>query len=276
MYSLVSAGVLAADLARHPSGAAVADVCDRVLCLTPAELRALAAQVEDRGDARARVLWACAQAPRRRVLMQDVEQTLRVGLPTRTEVGALASTMTGELPDLLQLLRVERPLVAADPAAVDAALDAVAAAWAGRTAELRDLVALRRPWDRALDPVPPALPDAVTLPALRRLLDEVSRRPPAAWAATVAEHARLRGRQHWSRAMHEACRAAHDAGRLHDVARAQLAGARALRLSGASAGDDAHAVAMAVTAAVQGTCTADLVSATCHDALLATWRAGGP
>ncbi|MDP9496347.1 MAG: hypothetical protein M3P46_01530, partial [Actinomycetota bacterium] len=46
MYTLLSAGVLALDLARHPSGAAVADVAERVLALTPDELTDLADAAE--------------------------------------------------------------------------------------------------------------------------------------------------------------------------------------------------------------------------------------
>lgn len=278
MYSLVSSGVLAADLARHPSGAAVADIVDRVLVLTPAELTALAAEPDDRKGARERVLAACVGAPRMSRLMDGVASSVSEGLPsvaeTRTLVDALAETLLGGLPDLLDLLRTEVPLQGADPAAAQAALDAVAAAWSGRTADLRDLIVLRRPWDRALDPVPAALPQGPFAEQLRVLLDDVSRRSPAAWAATLAEHSRRRRRMHWSTAMHTACQAAFEADRLHDVARAQLAGARALRLSGASTGTEAHALAMAVSAAVQGTCTADLISTECHGALLATWNAG--
>ena len=71
--------------------------------------------------------------------------------------------------------------------------------------------------------------------------------------------------------MHNACQAAYDAQRLTDVARAQLGAARALRLSGASTGPHAHAIAMAVTAAVQAVCTADLIDTT---GLRGAWDAG--
>jgi hypothetical protein len=71
--------------------------------------------------------------------------------------------------------------------------------------------------------------------------------------------------------MHAACRAAFEADRLVAVARAQLAAARALRLSGASTGPEAHGIAMAVTAAVQAVCTSDV-----HDGrwLMSAWEAG--
>ena len=74
--------------------------------------------------------------------------------------------------------------------------------------------------------------------------------------------------------MHQACRAAYDHGRLTDVARAQLAAARQLRLSGASTGPDTHALAMTVTAAVQATVLADLLVPGLTHALLGAWEAG--
>jgi hypothetical protein len=85
VYSLVSASVLALDLARHPSGAAVADAVDRVLALTPDDVRALAeaaAGSEERSAAaRARLQEACAEAPRMSTLMRGVSATVARGLP---------------------------------------------------------------------------------------------------------------------------------------------------------------------------------------------------
>ncbi|MCW2599018.1 MAG: hypothetical protein JWM02_847 [Frankiales bacterium] len=276
MYSLLSASVLAIDLARHPSGVAVADVVDRVLALTPRELAGLHAPASP--AVRERVLAACSDAPRMSTLMRGVAATVADGLPSvdvsRSIVAALSETMTGGLVDLLELLRREPPLHGADPDAAQVALDAVAAAWAGREADLADLAALRAPWSEGLDPVPPALPKASYDEALRSVLEEVSRRSPARWQLVADAHGAYRGALRWSTAMHEACRAAYDADRLVDVARAQLAAARALRLSGASTGVEAHAIAMAVTAAVQATCTADLIAPDVTVALLTPWQAG--
>ena len=110
--------------------------------------------------------------------------------------------------------------------------------------------------------------------SLLDLLEAVHRRTEQDWRRTVTQHSRRRGSLRWSRAVHASCRAAYDDDRLLEVARAQLAAARALRLSGASAGVDAHAVAMAVTAAVQATCTADLLPPAVLDALRTSWEAG--
>jgi hypothetical protein len=276
VYTLVSASVLAIDLARHPSGAAVADVVDRILALTPAELSGLRRPAP--AEVRDRVLTSCAAAPRMSTLMDGVAGIVADGLPSRLAsriiIETLSETMMGGLADLLDLLRHEPPLDGADPDAVQVALDAVTVGWAGREAEFGDLAVLHAPWSEGLDPVPPALPKASYGEALRSLLDDVSRRGPAQWQRVADAHAAQRGGLRWSRAMHEACRAAFEADRLVEVARAQLAAGRALRLSGASTGPEAHAIAMSVTAAVQATCTADLLDPGITTALCSAWEAG--
>ena len=259
VYTLVSAAVLACDLARHPSGAAVADVVDRVLVLGDADLGTPAGAA-----VRERVLSSLAGAPRMSRLMDGVTATLAEGLPDRATSGVLLAALTetpiGGLQDLHRMLQLE--------GAGQVALDAVTVAWAGRLADLHDLHELQRPWREAVDPVPPAPP---SFTGLVELLEDVARRTPEQWARTVAAHAAHRGSLTWSRQVHEACRAAFHAGRLVQVARAQLAAARALRLSGVSTGPDAHATAMAVTAAVQGLCTQDLLDTRW---LRSAWEAG--
>lgn len=274
MYTLLSASVLAIDLARHPSGAAVADVVDRILSLSRDQVERLGEPAA--ADVRQRVLATLSDSPRMSTLMDGVAPTVAEGLPNarerRTLLAALSETLIGGLDDLHGLLTREQPLYGTRRA--QTALDAVTVAWAGRHADLADLAALRRPWVDSTDPVPPALPEAPHVSALRALLDDVGRRTPDQWRRVTDAHAARRGRFAWSTPMHRACRAAADADRLIEVARAQLAAARALRLCGASTGPDAHAVAMAVTAAVQATCTRDLIDADVADVLLTPWRAG--
>src|SRR3954451_19605947 len=98
MYSLVSAAVLACDLARHPSGAAVADVVDRVLVLGSTDLGTPAGAA-----VRARVLSGLAGAPRMSRLMDGVTATLAEGLPDsstrRVLLEALTETPMGGLAD---------------------------------------------------------------------------------------------------------------------------------------------------------------------------------
>lgn len=273
----MSSAVLALDLARHPSGAAVAHTVDRVLALTPAELQRMTDPAPS--AARERVLDVVAHQPRMSTLMGGVAATVASGLPngadSRTILTTLNETLLGDLGDLHQMLRAE--LQAQDAAlgpAVQIALDGVTVAWAGRLASLEDLSALNAPWAQALDPVAPALPQTVCSSALSVLLDAVSRRTETQWQRVADAHGAQRGRLSWSNAMHEACRVAFEADRLTDVARAQLAAARVLRLSGASTGEDAHALGMAVTAAVQATCTADVLDGGTATVLLSAWEAG--
>lgn len=286
MYSLVSASVLALDLARHPSGAAVADVVDRVLCLTPDDVRALAdASTRDVADVRAQVLELCASAPRMSKLMKGVAADVAEGLPgpaqSQVLLEVLSETLLGGLGDLLALLRREEPLddPALPEAGVLAALDAVVVAWAGRAegVDLSALAALRAPWSTALSPVPPSLPEdgyGGGLPALRRLLDDVGRADSATWDRVERAHWTREGGLRWSEAMHEACRTAFEADRLVPVARAQLAAARALRLSGVSTRPGSSGAGMAVTAAVQAACVRDLLDDDAAEVLLHAWRAG--
>jgi hypothetical protein len=237
----------------------VADVVDRVLALGPVDLGTAA-----RAGVRERVLSSVASAPRMSRLMDGVTATFADGLPDSRTAGVLLEALTetplGGLEDLHRMLALE--------GACQVALDAVTVAWAGRDADLHDLDELHRPWRQAIDPVPPEPPQ---YPGLTDLLEEVARRTPEQWARTADAHGAHRGTRTWSRQMHEACRAAFKADRLVGVARAQLAAARALRLSGASTGPDAHAVSMAVTAAVQALCTRDLLDSRW---LLGAWEAG--
>jgi hypothetical protein len=286
VYSLVSAGVLACDLVKHPHGAQVADVVDRVLALEPTDLEALAATSDDGlEDDRSAVLEAAREAPRMRTLLRGVGSVVRDALPEPTEartiVDALSQTLLGDLDDLLALLLREAPLDDPDLArdAVQSALDAVAATWVGAGSGPDVLVAterLRRRWDGALSPVPPPLSDGYGghAPDLRDLLDAVGRLDGAAWSRIDAVHDGGRGGLAWSEAMHIACRAAHDDDRVVAVARGQLAAARALRLSGVSTTLAAGSAAMAVTAAVQATCVLDLLDVDTARTLLSAWQAG--
>lgn len=286
MYSLVSAGVLACDLVKHPLGAQVADVVDRVLALQPADLAALAASPDVPGEDDRRVVLAAArELPRVRTLLRGVGSAVRDALPdaseARTVVDALSQTLLGDLDALLELLLREAPLDDPEvpPAAVQAALDAVAAVWVGAAGGPQVLAAterLRRRWDASLPPVPPPLPDGYGghAPDLRDLLDAVDRLDAEAWARVEAAHGSRRASLSWSEAMHLACRTALDADRVVAVARAHLAAARALRLSSVSTTPAAGSAAMAVTAAVQATCVLDLLDVDTARTLLAAWQAG--
>jgi hypothetical protein len=232
MYSLASASILAIDLARHPNGAGVADVVDRALALTPEELSRL-----DRPTSGA--------------------------LRERLVAGAEEETLCGGLRGVHAMLLAELPLPAAE-----LACDAVTAAWVAPWADAEDVRALRAAWDQALGVVPAVLPESEYREDLLRLLEDVVRRDPRQWSRVAAAHARRRGQLRWSSLMHVSCRAAVEAGREREVARAQLAAARALATAGVGL---AAEVAMAVTAGVQAVCTGDLVDTS---ELQEAWLAG--
>ncbi|MCW2544068.1 MAG: hypothetical protein JWM40_1620 [Frankiales bacterium] len=224
MYTLASASILAIQLARHPRGASVADVVDRVLALTDDEAAALTRYGGRRGPYLSR--------------MSEPEPLLA----------------------LLEMLAREHP-----GGSVEAALDAVTAAWLGDAPELRE------GWDIELSPLPAVLPETTYSESLRSLLEEVARRSHGQWRRVVDAHAAHRGRLWWSTTMHEACVAAHEAERVKEIARAQLAAARALHLSLPADDPEFHAIAMAVTGSVQALCTCDLIDSS---ALREPWLAG--
>lgn len=288
VYTLVSASVLALDLVRHPCGAAVADAADRVLALTPHDVHALArcaADDEVRAQVRDRLLAAGAVEPRMSTLLLGRRPLVADGVPVAADVRALADvlseTLLGGLADLLALLTREGPLAdpALPPAGVQVALDAVTAAWAGRGpsgARVADVFVLSAPW-HAGAPLPPPLPDMRYGGAerdLRDLLDDVARLSPERWRRVEQAHAHRSLAGSWSSAMHEASKKAVDAGRLLPVARAQLAAARALRLSAVSASAAGRGGAMAVVAAVQALCVRDRLDAATARTLTAAWEAG--
>ena len=274
MYSLVSSAVLAADLARHPHGSRVADTLDRVLALTPHECSGLVAPADE--QVRRRVLATC-RSERAVPALEQVAGALETAAPSATALSGLATrlegALLGSLEDLHAMVIREDPVAGLPPYAQQVVCDALTAAWAGSEAALRDVLALVAPWEAAVDPVPPALPQRTWTQAVRALLDDVPRRRPGQWQSSVRVR-RARPRQRWSEAMHVSCDAAWRDGRLHDVARAQLAAARALALT--HPGVPRGAAAMVVTAAIQALTTADLVAPNVCAALLAAWEAGEP
>jgi hypothetical protein len=271
VYSLVSSAVLAADLVRHPHASRLADTLDRVLALTLQETCSLREPADP--EVRQRVLDACKAPPR---VSAELGDLLAKGVaddePLSGLVLRLEEALLGSLDDLHALVLREEPVRSLPPDPVQVVLDALTAAWAGPEVSLRDIRALVEPWEAALDPVPPSLPERPWSRALRDLLDEVPRRTPEQWRASAGRQ-RIIGRSlRWSEALHASSKAAWGTGRLPDVARAQLAGTRALAL--AHTGVSPYAAARVLTAAVQAVCTEDLLDAGVRDALWADWEAG--
>jgi hypothetical protein len=265
VYTLVSAPVLAADAVRHPHAVGLADTLDRVLALSSQEAAGLRAPAS--AEVRARVLGACGTTPR---VATELEHLREEGATGRLAV-RLESALLGSLADVHGLVLRESPLRLLAEDAQQVGLDAVTAAWAGAAAAVSDVRALAAPWEAALDPVPPPLPERPWTPEVRDLLEEVPRRSAAQWAVSLQHHRAGRSLR-WSDTLHVACRAAWEADRLLEVARAQLAAARALAL--AHTGVAPYGAALVLTGAVQAACTADLVAPSVRESRRAAWEAG--
>jgi hypothetical protein len=269
VYTLVSAPVLAADVVRHPHAVRLADTLDRVLALSAQEAAGLGAPATP--DVRGRVLTACAATPRAAAELEHLTDALRDEGPTSRLAVRLESALLGTLADVHGLLLRESPVQALPREAQQVALDAVTSAWAGAAAAVSDVRALAARWEAALDPVPPPLPERPWTPEVRDLLEEVPRRGVAQWSVSLQHHRAGRSLR-WSDTLHVACKAAWEADRLLDVARAQLAAARALAL--AHTGVAPYGAALVLTGAVQSVCTADLVPSSVREGLRAAWEAG--
>lgn len=280
MYSTVSAGVLALDLARHPAGGALADLIDRTLVLTPADLVSLgrAAAGVDRGPARRRLLGVASQAPRLADGLTDVAARLAAALGsteasdrhaserTATELTAteLAGRLVGSLPDLHALLLDESPLAHADTDAIGVVLDAVTAVWLQHdpSAAVSDVRLLGDPWARAISPFPSQTPDvgvAGVTSSLLSLLDAIASTGVEQWLELDQAHEAMYDGLDWSVAMHAGCRAAVESGRTLPVARWLLAAARTAHGTGLSQQGVAPGAMMSIVAAVQATCVRDLL-----------------
>jgi hypothetical protein len=218
-------------------------------------------------------------------LMLGVRRVVADGLPAaedaRTIADVLSETLLGGVGDLLAMLGRELPLAATGLPVdgVQAALDAVIAAWAGRGpggGHVADAFILAGPWNAGA-PLPPPLRDEEYGGAgrdLRDLLDDVARMTPERWQRVEQAHGTSSIENSWSAAMHRASRVATECGRLNAVARAQLTAARTLRLSGVSTSQAARGGAMAVVAAVQALCVRDRLDTATVEALLGPWQAG--
>lgn len=271
MYSLVSASVLALDLARHPSGAVVADVLDRALA--PRDVAPPAVLDLERPAARARLLAVAAAAPRLDDALRAVSRSL--GTP---EAGAaaqvLSAALVGRLPDLVAL--VERALGqdrGLPPAVVDVVVDRAVAAWveADDRAAQPDLEVLSAAFPDVVGELPAAPPEQGAVPQLLVLLEAVARAGAPQWTALDTAHAAAHTGLQWSELLHLASRAAVDSDRVLDVARWQLSAVRAahsaVRLPGTCPG-----AAMSLVGAVQALAVVDVLPSAVAEPLLAPAR----
>lgn len=276
MYTLVSASVLALDLARHPSGAAVADVVDRALVLDAGETCATGPSVVDleRAGARERLLIAARRAPRMEAALRAVSASLgtRAGA---VAAHALRAALVGGLDDLVRLLTAELEERAGHPReVVDVVVDRAVAAWVqdDDTAYAADAATLTAPWTALVGELPPLPPSSGSGPALLALLEAVARADRTAWSALDAAHTAQHAGLSWSASMHTASRAAVEEDRVVDVARWQLSAVRAIAAAGHGRDGRSPGAAMSVVGGVQALTLRDALAPEVADRLLAPCR----
>ena len=291
MYSMASSAVLAMDLVKHRNGIAVADVLDRALMLTGAELADLEdALVDDdaRRIARAEADRLCAAQPPLRPSAVTGRRARGEETSAAQRTDVLGRGPVGTLDDLAEMVRndflgwtVERGHelgVQRWSDGVVAVLDALAAEYARPELDTASSYCLKVPWVVALGEVPPALPSGDELgpgtAEVRRIVDEVATGGPGLFVRLATEVSATRmSPVDWAVAMHTAARATHRAGRTRSVARAQLALARAVLVAPVPATGTAPAVLMALTGVIAATLARDVLEPEVAERLRTAWDA---
>lgn len=293
MYSLVSSSLLTIDLVRHPNGIELADVLERALRLTSADMNALQAAFDDSAERRASweaVHAATGNAPRLLSVLASVRDALNSTIPAAREIGSigerLSVTPMGTLVELLTM--VERDVldwtrethgdlvVQRYGHAVAAVRDAVAAAYARPSVAGEHCDVLAEPWLAVFGGLPATALDGdeygPQTAAVHRAVDLVAtlsvpdfeRLNTTYWEAYTPEVG-------WAPAMHAASWAASMSGRLRTVAAAQLALLRAMMIAGLPKLLGASGVMMAGTAAMQAVVLADLLDSETYETLTTAW-----
>lgn len=280
MYTLVSASVLALDLARHPNGAGLADVLDRALVLDVRGTGCSDPAVVDleRAAARERLLTAARHAPGMASALRAASASLG------TAAGAVAAhllraALVGRLDDLVRLLTTSLDGAGHPREVADVVVDRAVAAWVQEddTAYAADVARLTVPWDALVGEVPPLPPSSGDVPALLTLLEAVGRADRAAWDALDAAHTAQHTGLSWSQSMHAASRAAVEQDRtgpdrVVDVARWQLSAVRAIAAAGHGQDGRVPGAAMSVVGGVQALALHDVLEPQVADRLLAPCR----
>lgn len=295
MYALVSAAVLAADLAAHPSGDEVVDVLDQAIRLDAGELAQLSAAYRD--DPGRQTAWSAVEVAvglRTAVPSGQDRRATSVGRPAgepawRVPYGRRASDRMpaagafnasyGGFADLQECLReevlgwtrrrIDDLIVQSEPLGVRAVTDALGAAYTRTVLQPGQVARLSQPWRQVFGECPSVASGDDFGPrsaAVRSVVDRLSR-------ADETELVGLRDLHHehaagpvatsnprdWAQCMHLACQTAFLHGRVREVASAQLAVARAVRLAQVPAALAAGGVLTAATGTVQAVALADVL-----------------
>ena len=263
VYSLVNTPTLIRDLARLPSGPALTVDLLQAFALTGPDLEVLDHRARRDPGADAVRRTALLRADARRVRAHAMLGAVRSeadehGLAAYSgAVDLLATATIGGLDDIVRFLRhdvladawarADGLAVAAYPSALDIVTDGVVATYSGRA----DLGRAWRHWCAVHPVTPAAIPYPLVVDMVRRI------QPGTARPAVPAE---------WAAYMHEACWAAHLAGRERAAAVTQLAALRALFEVTAPAAPG-HALVATVVAAVHACVGSDLLGPDVYDAM---------
>lgn len=303
MYALVSAAVLAADLAVHPSGGAVIDVVDRALRLGTADLAHLTTAFRD--DLQRQAAWSAVEVAvgLRHAVLPTLERRAvtaggrpaAAGTTYRRRAsdharGTLGASY-GDFADLGGCLcedvlgwtrrRSADRIVQSEPLGVQAVTDALGAAYALPALQPVQVARLFAPWRKVFGDWPCVAIGEAFGPrsvAVRSVVDRLSR---AGYAELVVlrdlhhEHAAgpavASDPRDWAQCMHVACQAAFVHGRVREIASAQLAVARAVRLAQIPPALATDGVLTAATGAVQAVALADVLPMDALELLTKPW-----
>jgi hypothetical protein len=295
LYSLVNASTVGFDLARLPTGAAVATVLLEALAVQSPlgsrgherpTLHAFATfDALHAADPRRAAAWleVSALAPPRRLddalsvvgqLLDDVATAADPsGIASRQLEPVLRDLTTasfGGLEDLLRLVRLDI-LDESPEHVVSLASDALAAAYGGQrlSEEVRTLFTV--PWVSATRGLAPIPADLGPYPEeLRTILDRIATLSEAEVKVLVDGAAAVEA--DWSARMHAAAWAGYLSGRLRPAATAQLQAVRALRACGVDAASAARGVWNSISGCLQAVAVHDILDEVTYGVLVAPWE----
>lgn len=285
MHSLVNAPTIGYDLARLPTGAAVATVLLEALAASPTEAQFVDLSAFDPAaadDPRRAAAWleVSALTPSRKVdealsaakqVLDDALATMRMRAHELEPVAAdLAGAYFGGLTDLMRLVR-DDILREAPPHVLALACDALAAAFGGRNLPDDVRHQLGAPWIAASRSLPAIPADLGPFAAeVARVLDRLPLLTSA--QAVVLAQACASLEADWSRRMHDAAWAAYLSGRLRPAATAQFQAVRGLRAAGVTPELAARGVWNAVSGALQGVVLHDMLDEVTYGVLVGPWE----
>lgn len=289
MYSLVNAPTVGFDLARLPTGAAVATILLEALALQgtvgQSGLNLAGFDALQVADPQRAAAWleVSALTPPRRLddalsavgqVLDEAASAIDGSESAARELEPVFRDLTtasfGNLDDLVRMLRQD--ILDESPVHVVAiASDALAAAYGGArlSEDVRRL--LRTPWNSAARLLPPIPADLGPFEAdLHTILARVATLSKDEVGVLVEAAGSVEAE--WSSRMHAATWASYLAGRLRPAAAAQLQAVRALRMCGVDAATAARGGWNSVSGCLQAVGVHDLLDEVTYGVLVAPWE----